>query len=92
MIWGSFPQKYDLDILEMGGNTQELSRIYLEVVSDLKSVPKSPCWVSKLDFSTCESGNTEGPAILGTRGSGNTEGSTILMQPLNLETLKNQPF
>ena len=32
---------------------------YLEVVSDLKSVLKSKLWVSKLDFSTCESGNND---------------------------------
>ena len=50
-----------------------MSRIYLEVVSDLKSVLKSLFWVSKLDFLTCESGNTEGPSILVTRESGNTE-------------------
>ena len=61
------------------GNTQGASRIYLEVVSDLKSVLKSPFWVSKLDFSTRESGNTEGPTILVTRESGNTEGPNILV-------------
>ena len=55
-----------------------MSRIYLKVVSDLKSVLKSPFWVSKLDFLTCESGHTEGPTILRTRESGNTEGPTIL--------------
>ena len=48
------------------GNTQELSRTYLEPVSDLKSAPKSPFGVSKLDFSTCESGNTQGPTTLRT--------------------------
>ena len=55
------------------GNTPELSRIYLEVVSDLKSVLKSQFWASKLDFLICESGDTEGPTILVTRESGNTE-------------------
>ena len=60
------------------GNIQELSRIYLEVVSDLKSIPKSQFCVSKLDLSTCESGNSEEPTILRTRESGNTEGPTIL--------------
>ena len=43
-----------------------MSRIYLEVVSDLKSVVRSPFWVSKPDFLTCESGNTEEPTILET--------------------------
>ena len=52
------------------GNTPGMSRIYLEVVSDLKSVLKSQFWVSKLDFLTCESGNTEGPSILRTCASG----------------------
>ena len=56
-----------------------MSRIYLGIVSDLKSVLKSPFWVSKLDFSTCESGNTEGPSILVTCESGNTEGPSILV-------------
>ena len=55
-----------------------MSRIYLEVVSDLKSVQKSQFWVSKLDFETRESGNTEGPSILRTCESGNTEGPAIL--------------
>ena len=49
-----------------------MSRIYLEVVSDLKSVLKSQFWVSKLDFLICESGNTEEPTILVTCESGNT--------------------
>ena len=55
-----------------------MSRIYLEVVSDLKSVLKSQFWVSKLDFLICESGNTEEPTILETCESGNTEEPTIL--------------
>ena len=50
-----------------------MSRIYLEVFSDLKSVLKNHFWISKLDFSTCESGNTEEPTILVTCESGNTE-------------------
>ena len=56
-----------------------MSRIHLEVVSDLKSILKSPFGVSKLDFLIRESGNTEGPTILRTRESGNTEGPTILV-------------
>ena len=32
------------------GNTQGMSRIYLEVVSDLESVVRNQFWVSKLDF------------------------------------------
>ena len=60
------------------GNTDELSRIYLEVVLDLKSVPKSHIWVSKLDFSTRESGNTEGPTTLRSCEPGNIGKGTIL--------------
>ena len=74
------------------GNTQGMSRIYLEVVSDLKSVLKSQFWVPKLDFLTCASGNTEEPGILRTCESGNTEGRAILVCPVNLEILKDQAF
>ena len=31
------------------GNTQELSRIYLEVISDLEATSKSIFWIPKLD-------------------------------------------
>ena len=55
-----------------------MSRIYLEVVSDLKSVMKSQFGVSKPYFSTCESENTEEATILRTRESENTEGPSIL--------------
>ena len=61
------------------GNSAGMSRIYVEVVSDSKSVLKTPFWVSKPDFLTCESGNTEGPSILRTCESGNTEGPSILV-------------
>ena len=64
-----------------------MSRIYLEVDSDLKSVLKSQFWVSKLDFLICESGNTEEPTILRICESGNIEGPTILrtIEPGNTE-------
>ena len=60
------------------GNTQGLSRIYLEGVADLESVPKSQFGVSRPDFSTRKSGNTEGPTIPRTPESGHTEEPTIL--------------
>ena len=55
-----------------------MSRTKLEVVLDLKSVPKSQIWVSKPDFSSRESGNTEGPTTLRTCEPGNIGKGTIL--------------
>ena len=49
-ILADFPYDIVFCIWEMGGNTQGMFRIYLEVVSNLKSVLKNQFWVSKLDF------------------------------------------
>ena len=60
------------------GNTQEWSRIYLEIILDLETVSKSPFWVPKPDFSTRDPGNTGEQAILGTRDPGNTGEQAVL--------------
>ena len=59
--------------------------MYLEAVSDLKSVLKSSIWVSQ----PRENGNIEGPTIWRTCESGNTENKPF-WGPVNLEALKDQ--
>ena len=49
-FWSIFLRKSYFIYGKWAGNTQGMSRIYLEVVSALKSVLKSQFWVSKLDF------------------------------------------
>ena len=50
----------------------KLPRIYVDVVLDFRKLRTKSFWVSRYDFSSCESGNIEGPAILMTCASGNT--------------------
>ena len=75
------PEKFVFVDRTWAGNIQELSRIHLEVGSDLKSVSKSQFRVSKLAFPTHESGNTKRPSLLRACESGNTEEPTILRNP-----------
>ena len=49
-FWPIILQNYSFICEKWAGNTPELSRIYLEVVSDLKSVWNNLFWVSKLDL------------------------------------------